>query len=56
MSGTLSHLIAVAEQYPMLKASENFHNIAKPVGRDREPHQRGPREVQRPGCAITTRG
>ena len=27
MSGALSHLIAVAEQYPMLKASENFQTL-----------------------------
>jgi LemA protein len=27
MSGALSHLIAVSEQYPMLKASENFQTL-----------------------------
>jgi LemA protein len=27
MSGALSHLIAVAEQYPMLKASDNFRDL-----------------------------
>lgn len=48
----LGRLIAVAEQYPDLKANQNFIELQAQRRGDREPHLRGPQGLQRGGTAL----
>ncbi len=55
MSGAMSHLIAVAEQYPMLKASENFQ-ICKASWKGPRTASTWPARSTMARCAVTTPG
>ena len=56
ISGALSRLLVVSENYPNLKANENFLDAAKPTRGHGESHYRGAHEVQRDRSEATIRG
>ena len=52
LSGALSRLLVVSENYPQLKANQGFQELRAQLEGHREPHHRGPRALCEGGAGL----